>query len=171
MDRELMLQMVKTKTTIKQASTLWEYTCLQRAQFPASTSRSRAWRHMSIIHGQLKRKQTGRAPLEPPIAAEVEPEIQMGAEPEEQRDIEVQAQPVPASLREELAANLNPVPDMPTAEQFLAEWVSIAMGRTSTPEYIIAITPLSHGRDHAAIGQNHPDSNHDYTSYNTSDHS
>ena len=84
---------------------------------------------MSIIHGQLKRKQTDRAPVEPPIAAEVEPEIQMGVEPEEQRDVEVQAQPVQVSLREELAANLNPVLDMPTAEQFLVEWMSVAMGR------------------------------------------
>ena len=128
MDRELILQMVKTKATVKQASTLQEYTHLQRAWFSASTSRSRVQRHMLIIHGQPKRKQTGRAPVEPPIAMEVEPEIQMGAEPEEQRDVEVQAQPVPVSLREQLEANLNPVPDMPTAEQFLAEWVSIAMG-------------------------------------------
>ena len=39
MDRELILQMVKTKTTVKQASTLWKYTHLQRAWFPAPTSR------------------------------------------------------------------------------------------------------------------------------------
>ena len=81
--------------------------------------------------------------MEPPIAAEVEPEIQMGVKPEEQRDIEDQAQPVQVSRREELAANLNPVPDMPTAEQFLAEWVSIAMGGTSTPKFVTAITPLT----------------------------
>ena len=142
MDKELILQMVKTKTTVKQALTLQEYTHLQRAQFPAYTSKSRAWRYMFIIHGQPKRKQTSRAPVEPPIAMEVEPEIQMGAEPEEQRDVEVQAQPVPVSLREEFAANLNPVPNMLTAEQFLAEWVSIAMGGTSTPEFITAITLL-----------------------------
>ena len=98
-DRDLILQMVKTKTTVKRASTLWEYTQLQRARFPAATSRSRAWRHRSIIHGQPKRKQTGRAPVEPPIATEVEPEIQMGTEPEEQRDMEVQAQTVHVSLR------------------------------------------------------------------------
>ena len=73
----------------------------------------------------------------------MESEIQMGVEPEEQRDVEVQAQPVQVSPREELAANLNPVPDMPTAEQFLAEWVSIATGGTSTPEFITAMTPLT----------------------------
>ena len=140
MDRELILQMVKTKTTIKQALTLWEYTRLQRAWFPASTTRSRVQRHMSIIHGQPKRKQISRAPEEPPIAVEVEPEIQMGVEPEEQRNVEVQAQPVPVSLRKGLAANLNPVPDMPTAEKFLVEWVSVATGGTSTLEFITAIT-------------------------------
>ena len=62
----------------------------------------------------------------------------MGTEPQEQRDVEVQV-----SSREELAANLNPVPDMPTAEQFLAEWMSVAMGVTSTPEFVTAITPLT----------------------------
>ena len=135
--------MVKTKTTIKRASTLQEYTCLQRAWFPASTSRRRALKCMSIICGQPKRKRTSRAAEEPPIAMEVELEIQMGVKPEEQRDVEVQAQPIPVSLRKELAANLNPVPGMPTAKQFLAEWVSIAKGRTSTPELITAITPLT----------------------------
>ena len=61
--------------------------------------------------------------MEPPIAAEVEPEIQMGTKAAELRNMETQAQPVQISPREELAANLNPVPDMPTTEQFLAEWV------------------------------------------------
>ena len=74
---------------------------------------------------------------------EVEPEIQMGTEAAEQRNMEVQAQPVQVSPREELVANLNPVPDMPTAEQFLAEWVNVAMGRTSTPEFVTAVTPLA----------------------------
>ena len=32
---------------------------------------------------------------------------------------------------------------MLTAEQFLAEWVSVAMGGTSTPEFITAVTPLT----------------------------
>ena len=81
--------------------------------------------------------------MEPPIATEVEPEIQMGTEPEEQRDMEAQAQPVQVSPREELAANLNPVPDMPTTEQFLVEWVSVATGGTSTPEFVTAVTPLT----------------------------
>ena len=81
--------------------------------------------------------------MEPPIAAEVEPEIQMGTEAAEQRNMEVQAQPVQVSPREELAANLNPVPNMPTAEQFLAEWVNVATGGTNTPEFITAVTLLT----------------------------
>ena len=81
--------------------------------------------------------------MEPPIAAEVEPEIWMETEPEEQTDVEVQAQSVQVSPREELAANLNPVPDMPTTERFLAEWMSIATGGTSTPEFITAVTPFT----------------------------
>ena len=81
--------------------------------------------------------------MEPPIATEIEPEIQMGTQPAELRNVETKAQPVRVSPREELAANLNPVPDMPTAEQFLAEWVNVAMGGTSTPEFITAITPLT----------------------------
>ena len=81
--------------------------------------------------------------MEPPIAAEVEPETQMGTEAAEQRNVETQAQPVQVSPREELVANLNPVPDMPTAEQFLAEWVNVGMGGTSTPEFITAVTPLT----------------------------
>ena len=32
---------------------------------------------------------------------------------------------------------------MPTAAQFLAEWVNVATGGTSTPEFITAITPLT----------------------------
>ena len=143
MNRELILQMVKTKTTVKQAPNLWGYTHLQRAQFPAATSVSRAQRHRSIVWGQPKRKQTGRAPMVPPIATEVEPEIQMGTEAAEQRNMEIQAQPNQVSPRQELVTNLNPVPDMPTAEQFLAEWVNIATGGTSTPEFITAVTPLT----------------------------
>ena len=81
--------------------------------------------------------------MEPPIAMEVEPEIQMGTEAAEQRNVEVQAQPVQVSPREELVANLNPVPDMLTTEQFLAEWVNVATGGTSTPEFITAVTPLT----------------------------
>ena len=73
----------------------------------------------------------------------MEPEIQVGTEAAEQRNVEVQAQPVQVPPREELVANLNPVPDMPTAEQFLTEWVNVAMGRTSTPEFITAVTPLT----------------------------
>ena len=56
--------------------------------------------------------------MEPSVAAEMEPEIQIGTEAAEQRNVEVQAQPVRVSPREELVANLNPVPDMLTAEQF-----------------------------------------------------
>ena len=81
--------------------------------------------------------------MEPPIAIEVEPEIQMGTEAAELRNTETQAQPVQASPREELAANLNPVPDMPTTEQFLVEWVNVTMGGMSTPEFITAVTPLT----------------------------
>ena len=32
---------------------------------------------------------------------------------------------------------------MPTAEQFLAEWVNVAMGGTSTPEFVTSATPLT----------------------------
>ena len=32
---------------------------------------------------------------------------------------------------------------MPTAEQFLVEWVNVVMGGTSTPEFITAVTPLT----------------------------
>ena len=81
--------------------------------------------------------------MEPPIAMEVEPEIQMGTEAAEQKNVGVQAQPVQVSPREELVANLNPVPNMPTAEQFLVEWVNVATGGTSTPEFITAVTPLT----------------------------
>ena len=81
--------------------------------------------------------------MEPPIATEVEPEIQMGTEAAEQRNVEVQAQPVQVCPREELVANLNPVPDMPTTEQFLAEWVNVATGGMSTPEFITAVSPLT----------------------------
>ena len=81
--------------------------------------------------------------MEPPIAAEVEPEIQMGTEAAEQRNVEVQAQPVQVCPREELVANLNPVPDMPTTEQFLVEWVNVATGGMSTPEFITAVSPLT----------------------------
>ena len=81
--------------------------------------------------------------METPIAMEVEPEIQMGTEAAEQRNMEVQAQPVQVTPREELVANLNPVSNMPTAEQFLAEWVNVAMGGMSTPEFITAVTPLT----------------------------
>ena len=81
--------------------------------------------------------------MEPPIATEVEPEIQMGMEAAEQRKVETQAQPVQVFPKEELVANLNPVPGMPTAEQFLAEWVNVATGGTSTPEFITAVTPLT----------------------------
>ena len=81
--------------------------------------------------------------MEPPIAMEVEPEIQMGMEAAEQRNVETQAQPVQVSPKEELVANLNPVPDMPTAEQFLAERVNVATGGTSTPEFITAVTLLT----------------------------
>ena len=115
---------------------------LQIAWFPAAPSRNRAQRCRSIICGQPKRKQTSRAPVEPPIVAEVEPEIQMGMEPEEQRDMEVQAQPVQVFLREELAANLNPVPDMPTAEQFLAEWVNIVWVEKA-PQSLSQLSPHS----------------------------
>ena len=81
--------------------------------------------------------------MEPPIAVEVEPEIQMGTEAAEWRNVETQAQPVQVSPREELVANLSPVPNMPTAEQFLAEWVNVAMGGTSTPEFVTAVTRLT----------------------------
>ena len=81
--------------------------------------------------------------MEPPITMEVEPEIQKEMEAGDQRNIEIQAQPVQVSPREELVANLNPVPNMPTAEQFLAEWVNVAMGGTSTPEFITAVTLLT----------------------------
>ena len=81
--------------------------------------------------------------MEPPIATEVEPEIQMGTEAAEQRNVEVQAQPVQVFPREELVVNLNPVPNMPTAEQFLVEWVNVVMGRTSTLKFITAVTPLT----------------------------
>ena len=81
--------------------------------------------------------------MEPQIAMEVEPEIQMGTEAAEQRNMEVQAQPVQVSPREELVANLNLVPNMLTTEQFLAEWVNVVMGGTSTPEFITAVTPLT----------------------------
>ena len=81
--------------------------------------------------------------MEPPITAEVEPEIQMGTEATEQRNVEIQAQPVQVSPREELVANLNPVPNMPTAEQFLVEWVNVGTVGTSTPELITAVTPLT----------------------------
>ena len=90
-----------------------------------------------------KRKQTGRPPVETPIAMEVEPEIQMGTEAAEQRNMEVQAQPDQVAPKEELVANPNPVPDMPTAEQFLAEWVNVVVGGTSTPEFVTAVTPLT----------------------------
>ena len=81
--------------------------------------------------------------MEPPIATEVEPEIQMGTEAAELRNVEAQAQPVKVSPREELAANLNPVPDMLTAEQFLVEWVNVATGGTSTPDFITVVTLLT----------------------------
>ena len=81
--------------------------------------------------------------MEPPIATEVEPEIQMGTEAAEQRNVEVQAQSVQVSPREELVANLNTIPDMPTTEQFLAEWVNVATGGTSTPGFVTAVTPLT----------------------------
>ena len=81
--------------------------------------------------------------MEPPIATEVEPEIQMGTKVAELRNVEAQVQPVQVSPREELAANLNPVPDMPTTEQFLAELVNVVTGRMSTPEFITAVTLLT----------------------------
>ena len=67
----------------------------------------------------------------------------MGTEAAELRNVETQVQPVQVSQREELAANLNPVPDMPTAEQFSAEWVNVTTGGMSTPEFVTAVTPLT----------------------------
>ena len=67
----------------------------------------------------------------------------MGTEAAELRNMEIQAQPAQVPLREELAANLNPVPDMPTTEKLLAEWVNVVTGGISTPEFVTAVIPLT----------------------------